>query len=430
MSQPPEWPVPDAPREAGSPRRAASDGASHGASDGAPVPPTGSAAGPVHPDAAPAAHQAGGWAQQAWGTHPTWGAPGHPTAAGHGGGQPAGHPGGQPGWGPTPAGWVAQRPKPGIIPLRPIGLGEMYDGAFQAIRTNPRTMIGFSAVVIAVTALLTTVPQAAALVSFGASDLFDPEAAADMTAGDVAASFGGLMSQLLVPALIQSLAVIVVSGLLIVAVSNAVIGRRTTPSQLWARTRGRVLALIVLALLILFGSIAASALLVAPGILVLLLTDQTVLGAILVVLGVLLAIVTYVVVFYGFWSLAAPALLLENLSVISSLRRSARLVRRSFWRVVGIMLLTTMLVGVLASLISVPFSLLGALVTIGQDTPYGSFWLTLLQLMITQVGSILSGAVLYPLSAAVTALLYIDLRMRQEGLDVELMRASSEVPAG
>ena len=31
---------------------------------------------------------------------------------------------------------------------------------------------------------------------------------------------------------------------------------------------------------------------------------------------------------------------------------------------------------------------------------------------------------LYPFTAAVTALLYIDLRMRREGLDVELIRAS------
>jgi hypothetical protein len=245
----------------------------------------------------------------------------------------------------------------------------------------------------------------------------------------VAASLGGLVSSLLVPAVVQALAVTVVTGLLIIAVSNAVIGRRTTPAQLWARTRRRIPALIGLSVILIVTAAAAAALLTGPGIVVVILTDQTVLGVLLIVLGLLLSVVVYVALYYGLWSLAAPALLLEDLSMVNALRRSWRLVRRSFWRVVGIMLLTTLLVGVLSGLISVPFSILGALVTLGQDAPYESFALTLLQLLVGQLGSILSGAVLYPLTAAVTALLYIDLRMRQEGLDVELMRAS-EVPAG
>ena len=49
-----------------------------------------------------------------------------------------------------------------------------------------------------------------------------------------------------------------------------------------------------------------------------------------------------------------------------------------------------------------------------------------MQLLVSQIGSVLSGAILYPLTAAVTALLYIDLRMRTEGLDIELMRATGE----
>src|SRR5680860_1646831 len=44
--------------------------------------------------------------------------------------------------------------KPGIVALRPLGLGELYDGAFQAIRRNPRTMLATAAAVITVIALV------------------------------------------------------------------------------------------------------------------------------------------------------------------------------------------------------------------------------------------------------------------------------------
>ena len=38
-------------------------------------------------------------------------------------------------------------PKPGVVPLRPLGLGEILDGAVQTIRLNPKVMLGLSAIV-------------------------------------------------------------------------------------------------------------------------------------------------------------------------------------------------------------------------------------------------------------------------------------------
>ncbi len=47
----------------------------------------------------------------------------------------------------------------------------------------------------------------------------------------------------------------------------------------------------------------------------------------------------------------------------------------------------------------------------------------------TAVGTVLSSAVLQPFSAAVSALLYIDQRMRKEAYDVELMTQAGFLPA-
>jgi hypothetical protein len=47
-------------------------------------------------------------------------------------------------------------------------------------------------------------------------------------------------------------------------------------------------------------------------------------------------------------------------------------------------------------------------------------------LLIGAVGGIVAGAITQPISAGVTVLLYVDLRMRREGLDLALQTATSD----
>ena len=44
--------------------------------------------------------------------------------------------------------------QPGIIPLRPLTVGELFSGAFQAVRVNPQTMFGFAFAIMAVVGLV------------------------------------------------------------------------------------------------------------------------------------------------------------------------------------------------------------------------------------------------------------------------------------
>jgi len=124
-------------------------------------------------------------------------------------------------------------------------------------------------------------------------------------------------------------------------------------------------------------------------------------------------------------SLAGPALLLEEKSVLASLRRSWRLVRGSFWRVFLVLLVVGIITYLTSLLIQAPFGIIATLVDVAaENTLHTQFWPTVLSAAIGAVGQTVSGAVLNPWSAAVVALLYIDLRMRREGLDVELIRAA------
>jgi hypothetical protein len=282
-------------------------------------------------------------------------------------------------------------------------------------------MIGVSAIVIAITTLISAVPQAFGLVAFSRALLRDPETA-DVSPQEIATGVSGLVGGFFIPAVIEWLAVTVVTGLLIVAVSAAVLGRRTPPGVLWDRTKGRVAALIGVAVLVPLAILAVVVAFALPGTL-LLIAGATVPGVVLLVLG-LLAAVPVAILLGVRWSMAPPALLLEEQPVTASLGRSWRLVRGSFWRVFGILVLTGILVSIGSGVITLPLAAISALLDLGEDVPYSNFGITLAQLAIRGVATIVAGAIFYPFQASVTALLYIDLRMRREGLDVELIRAS------
>ena len=364
-----------------------------------------------NPPAAPPANAAAWGPPPAPGEQPGWGAP--PSFSG------------QPGWGAPAGNWSTggwSNRGPGIVPLHPLTVTEIYEGAIRAIRGNPRTMVGFSAVVIAVLTLLATGPQALALHTFLNSPLTDPQRAQDIHASDVAGLVGAGGLTVVVGILEYLLATTMVSAVLIVAVDSAVRGQVQQPGQLWTRVRPRLFAVVGLALLLILLSIVAAVVGLTPGLALIFLpggTEVRVIAVILLVFGVLFGVIASIGLYLGFWAVAAPALLLENRGVFAALARSYRLVRGSFWRVLGIGILTAVVASFLREAFSVPFSVIGSLVTSGQD-PH-AFTPGLIRLLITDIGVVAAGAVVYPFTAGVSALLYLDLRMRREGLDVDVM---------
>lgn len=360
-----------------------------------------------------------GSGQPGWGRPPTWG-------------QPSGW-GQQPAWGPEPA-WGQQpgsgppqrpgsRPRPGIIPLRPITLGEILDGAFQSIRTNPRTMLGVSAVVLIAVTAIGVVPNFYLLLTVRDLGELDP-AASDADVQQALTPMLSAVGGLGLITVLKILATTVLSALLVVAVSEAVIGRRTSPSQVWARVRPRLFAVIGLSLLTLIIPMA----LVLGGIslavvLGLLIGAQSTTGA-GVSAGLLIGLVCVVL---AIWigvrlSLAGPALLLERAGIGLALKRSWRLVGGSWWRVWGVLLVAAIITGIGASIVAGPFSIAQTM-ALGSD-PSVNTSRVFLAAALGGIGEIIGGTVMTPFSAAVTSLLYIDRRMRAEGLDIDLTRAA------
>ncbi len=44
--------------------------------------------------------------------------------------------------------------KPGVIPLRPLSLSDIFNGAVGYIRANPKATLGFTTVVVVITEVL------------------------------------------------------------------------------------------------------------------------------------------------------------------------------------------------------------------------------------------------------------------------------------
>ncbi len=369
-----------------------------GGTDAAVPRPWDAPAGSTPQDVPAGPGQHGGWGPPATGAYQ----PGRPA-------QP------DPGWRPPP--------KPGVVPLRPLGLGELLDGSVQTMRQNPRVMIGLSAAVMAVAGVVSTVFMVAGLPRlFTALDTPQEQ----LGAADVANGIGGALSGFLVPTLVQAVAVTVLSGILILAVSEAVLGRRPGAAQVWARARARVPALLGLTLLTALITLVGVGLLLAPGLALLAASGTA--AAVALVLGALAGVVLTVFLWVRL-AFAAPALLLEDLGVRAALRRSWRLVRGSWWRVLGVLLVTAIISAVANGLLQTPFSIIGAVVATvvagdGAETASGVSGSLVLTTVIGNVGGVIASTVSAPFSAAVTALLYIDLRIRREGLDVALARAS------
>jgi hypothetical protein len=153
-------------------------------------------------------------------------------------------------------------------------------------------------------------------------------------------------------------------------------------------------------------------------------------GVLLIVVGVITVIV-FVLIFAVRFTVIAPAVVLEGQRPASSLGRSWRLVRKSSWRVFGITLLTSLIVVAAAAVLEIPFGIITAVIGHGSggiiNLSGGSTGNpSVVVLIIGAIGSIVAAAVTRPVLAGARVLLYTDLRMRREGLDIALQTAASQ----
>src|SRR5215470_14310471 len=344
----------------------------------------------------PGAGQPGGYGQQGYGQASGYGPPGAPPS--------------YPRWQSQP-----QAPKPGVIPLRPLGVGEILDGAFTSIRRNPRATLGIAALLLTASAVITTTVSLLLVHYVGTVTL--PEPGQQLTDAQATRLLTRILEVLVPTAAVSAVLAFVVdtvlTGLLTVVIGRLVLGRKITAGEAWRIARPRIPALIgatLLIPLILLGVWAVYAVVLvilavahAPGALI----------GFLAVLGAIAGIVL-TIWFAVMFRMAASAVVLEREGPARALARSWRLVRGSFWRVLGITLLAGLIVLITAGVLQIPFGLFAALAG-GGSSLLPSTGGSVAGILISAVGGVVAGAVARPISAGVAVLLYVDLRMRREG---------------
>lgn len=308
--------------------------------------------------------------------------------------------------------------KPGAIPLRPLGLGDMLDGAFRLVRFNPGATVGASVLVAAVAMAIPLGVTAAMTVTgdslqgFGAS-IEDPDyAPGSSEIISMLVAFGSLF----LGSVLQAIGAILVAGMISHVAHAAAIGRKLTLAQAWAATHGNRWRLIGLALLVGVVYTLVLAVVVTPVVVLAIVVDSPIPAILVGIVMFLLLIAASLFLTVRLYLLAVPALMLENTGIFGAFGRAWRLSARQFWRLFGIWLLATLIVGFASQIISVPISLVSSVVGIAQPDLY--FFATIVG---SAVSTVVSAAIVAPFSGAVTNLQYLDQRIRKESYEVELM---------
>ncbi|WP_409497332.1 hypothetical protein [Amycolatopsis sp. cmx-11-12] len=291
--------------------------------------------------------------------------------------------------------WKVGLGRPGVIPLRPLNLTDILDGAVTAMRKYWRMVFGAAAVTAVLTAAINLVGLLLVDTTGDLEQVRDlgPAATDQELMNQMLGLLGGTLASSFITLVATLLGTTILTGFLTVLMGKAVLGKPVTFKEALKEATPRLLPLLGL----------------------------TVLYTLAILVGAIFCLLPAIIP-YTFWALASPAFILERGTVMEAFRRSVKLVSGMFWRVFGILLLAYVISSFLASIITLPFSF-GAFLSIfgNLDQMYIP---STGDLILQSVGTVIAQTIVGPFTALVTVILYIDQRMRREGMDIELARAA------
>lgn len=341
-------------------------------------------------------------------TYPTIGAPTAPPSG----------PTGQPDTGRYYAYSAVQ---PGIIPLRPLSFSDIYNGIFRAMRDNPKVVFGL-------TILLATIASVIhAFLEMYVRDAFSVQLHQLFGSNPEGATGRDLLVTLTISPLTIGLVTVILSGVVVIAVSRSIIGHRITVKETWKMVLPRVPSLIGVSLL---TTLITALPMGAAFLIVLSMIEERMSGgriALVVVVAITLLILVFMASVYLTVKLlfGAAVVALEKLGPIAAIKRSWKLSKGSFWRITGHYVLIYFIVQTLSSLLMTPLMIL---MMLGMD--FESTAVAVLPAWFTPVTAGITAVITVLFMSTLFTLIYTDIRMRREGLDITLMRAAGEHAAG
>lgn len=388
----------------------------------------GQAATPVPPHAHPGA--------PSWETPPPPGgvpnAPAHPYAPPMQGSQvpgdpppgyrPAGAPTAAPGYGPqggpvqVNAAPSFRSWQPGIIPLRPLNFGDFLTVPFRAMRYN-------RAVVLGAPLLFTLASTVLVLVTLWLV-FNDPQLG---LMSDIPALTGiswTSVAMIIVSLLAILLADVFSSSVIAPGVARAVLGERIGIAVAWRQVRRRLGSLLLLYLassmvLTLFVVLSLSPLIVSlaggePD-LALVLLSMFLFLLVMVPAGILVTL---------FQGVARAAIVLEGIPIGTALRRVMHLIRGRFWWSILILFVSSILINIVSSVLQYMGQF--GFIAVAMIAPENMVVMAVSFMVIYGLSYVVSLVTVYSYLGSIFALMYIDMRMRREGFDLDLARAAEQ----
>lgn len=296
--------------------------------------------------------------------------------------------------------------QPGVIPLRPLTLSDIFNAAIRYIRANPRATLGLTTAVVVLTQLLALLLQIGPLAATGNLEALNMES--DSTGALLLSGGTSFLGYA-----VSAVAGIILSGMLTVVVGRAVFGTPIDIGEAWQRIRGRLAPLLGLVALEVAGAMVIIGAVIATIAGITMAGNGYAAAAVGVPLG--LAALALLMWLYTMLSFAPIAVVLERKPVFAAISRSFALVRNSFWRILGIRMLAGVVAGAVGAAVAIPFGIL-ATVAGSSTATVGLIVGTVLGSLGATIGQIITT----PFSSGVDVLLYTDRRIRAEAFDLVL----------
>jgi hypothetical protein len=274
--------------------------------------------------------------------------------------------------------------------LRPLGVGEILDNAIQVYRRNFRAFITMTAVAVVPIEIVTVLVNLSARpsshtqestiggIQFGSSSTGHEEAVR-LGASFVVIILAMIAGRLAIGACTRGVADAYLGGVKADARASLLVAFRSLGSLLWLE------------------------LLAAPAIGV----------------GLLFCLAPGVWLWVS-WIVATPVLLVEGVRGTHALRRSFQLVNGRRWPILGLALIAALLAGVVSTVLRL---VLVGVILATRDATSTAY------IVSSGVIGAVSSLLTTPLVASAYVILYFDLRVRREGLDMQIVLNNLDSPA-
>lgn len=278
--------------------------------------------------------------------------------------------------------------------LRPLSTGEILDRTFTLYRRHFLLFLGISAIphllVLALNLTQSFLLSPATMRTGQATVTVNGQMPSAFSPGQMMAGLGVMLLALLVTVI----AYLLTQGATVAAVSEIYLGHTITIGESFRRVRGELGTLFGVSMLSGLATAAAFILLIIPGI------------------YVMCRLV-----------LCIPAAVIENLGPRDSMDRSFALTKDNAGRAFLILLLYFVMVIAASAMVTWPLMI--AVVAARNNPEMALLWTELMQ-----VGTAITTVLVVPVLTIASSILYFDLRVRKEALDLQMMMkpAAAGVP--